>query len=150
MKKNTTDRRKEARALIQPGSILLLENDFATTEKFVIVASADPVLLCFVINSKINPFIREQPSRAQCQVCLRRADHAHFLIRDSYADCSEVLNKIPMLRAISQLVADGSRLKGRVTDGERQAVIAAIKLTRLLSRAQKRHLLTAWGEKLEN
>jgi hypothetical protein len=142
--KSTMDRRRDARAWIQPGRIMLLANDFAPTDKFLIVAAAEPALQCFVINSVISEFYHERPSLERCQVVLRRANHTAFLKRDSYADCVKFLDDIPLVRAISQLVADASRMKGKVTAEERQAVIAAIKLSPVMSKAQKDHILTEW------
>jgi hypothetical protein len=141
--KTTAQRRREAEDWIKPGRIMLLDCEFAGKPKFLIVASDDP-LLCFVINSEISAYINERPSLSQCQVSIRQGDHPQYLTHDSYADCSKVINTITKLRAVSQLVADGRRMKGHVTGAEREAIIAAFQLSRVLSPAQKKHLLAKW------
>ena len=145
MSKSAQDRRKEVRAWIRAGQIILVQNDFAPTDKFVIVASADPDLLCFVINSEINAFIQKQPRLLECQVLLKESEHKHFLKKDSHADCSKAINAVPMIKAVSQLVADGSRMKGHVTDAERQAIIQAVNNAHTISPALKQRILKEWG-----
>jgi hypothetical protein len=124
---------------------MLLGNDFAPTDKFLIVASGDPDLLCFAINSRINAYIRELPSLLQCQVLLKRQDHAHFLKVDSHADCSKVISAVRLIKAVSQLVADPSRMKGRVTASEGEAIIQAVKNARTMPEAQRQRIFREWG-----
>jgi len=142
--RNTQDRRKEVRGWLRAGRIVLLENDFAPTDKFLIVVSGGPDLLCFAINSQISAFFLERPSLLRCQVLLEQRDHTHFLKADSYADCSKVLNAIAMIKAVSQLVADPSRMKGQITWRERIAIVQAVKNARTISPALKLRILREW------
>jgi len=143
--KSTQDRRREVRAWMRAGQIMLVQNDFAPTDKFLIVACTEPDLQCFVINSEIHAYIQERPSLLQAQVLLKESDHQHFLKTDSHADCSKVINAVAMIKAVSQLVADASRMKGHVTHEERKKIIQAVTNACTISPALKQRILKEWG-----
>jgi len=60
-------------------------------DKYVVVACFDPNPCGFFINSRVNPFIQNQPALAACEAPLSATDHP-FLSHNSWLDCRDILS----------------------------------------------------------
>src|SRR3990172_1808927 len=140
-----SDRRKSALRRLVPGAVVYLEVVLPgdRKNKFLVVAHVDAECCTFVVNSRVHPFIEARPDLSVCQVKVDAARH-DFLRRDSWIACHEVL-KLRTDAVISELVADMSRLKGRIHRDVLDEIAAAVKRAPTLSATEQ----TALAEALE-
>lgn len=127
---------------LTPGRVIRIPVVFpqVTKPKFlVLVGEKDPDLLTFIVNSEINPFIANKPALAQCQVSIDQASHP-FLSHDSHLACHDVLvlSKADVLKA---LTADISAIKGEISQGVRDQVVAAVKFAKTLDPTTKQLII---------
>ena len=140
-----SDRRRSALRRLVPGAVICLEVVLPgdRKNKFLVVASVDAECCTFVVNSRVHRFIEARPDLSVCQVKVDAARH-DFLRRDSWIACHEVL-KLRTDAVISELVADMSRLKGRIHRDVLDEIAAAVKRAPTLSATEQ----TALAEALE-
>ncbi|MEM9544191.1 MAG: hypothetical protein AAGA60_32510, partial [Cyanobacteria bacterium P01_E01_bin.42] len=60
-------------------------------DKFIIIAYLDPFPHGFLINSKINKFIKNQPNLLPCEAQILASQNT-FLRYDSFVDCREIFS----------------------------------------------------------
>jgi len=94
-----------------------------------------------VVNSRVHPFIEARPELAVCQVRLDAPRH-EFLRRDSWIDCHQVLT-LRTEAVVSELVADMSRLRGRIHQDVLIEIVAAVKRAPTLSATEQTRLAKA-------
>lgn len=137
------DRRKSSLRQLVPSAVIYLEVTFSEgrKSKYLVVASVDTEYCTFVVNSRIHPFIEARPELSVCQVRLDAVRH-EFLRRDSWIDCHQVLRHRTEA-VVSELVADISRLKGRVHQDVLNEIIAAVKRAPTLSASEQTLLAKA-------
>lgn len=95
----------------------------------------------FVINSKINDFIRKHAHLAQYQVEIGHEEHP-FLCHHSLIDCTEA-RKIALRDVHDQLERETSRLKDDISPKIREQIIAAVKFAKTIPKKQKAEMLSA-------
>ncbi len=136
-----TDRRKSALRRLIPGAVVYLEVVLPgdRKNKFLLVASVDAECCTFVVNSRVHPFIEARSDLSVCQVKVDAARH-DFLRRDSWIACHEVL-KLRTDAVIADLVADMSKLKGRIHRDVLNEIAAAVKRAPTLSVAEQTRLV---------
>lgn len=137
------ERRKYIQARLTPGRVVLLHCGFTTPpkDKFLVLAALEPEPLFFVINSKINDFIRKRAHLAQCQVEIGHEEHP-FLRHHSFIDCTEV-RKIALCDVHEQLERGLGRLKDDISPKVREQIIAAVKFAKTIPAKQKAEILSA-------
>lgn len=135
-------RREYAVRHLTPGRVLYLTCDFTKPpkEKFIVVATPDEPPLLLVVNSSVRPFVSSRPYLAVCQVTLEASDHA-FLARDSFLDCSEVIDSMSNEDLLGQLSSDPARVKGEVSASARTRIVEAVRQARTISPLHKGRIL---------
>jgi len=84
-------------------------------EKRLVIASINPELLIFIINSEIPRFYEKKPYLKNQQIPLTKQKE-NFLDHDSWLDCSEVFREFNIQKVKEILLADTSRVLGRLSD----------------------------------
>jgi hypothetical protein len=107
-----------------PGCFIYLFCEFTTPpkDKYFLVASTNPLVLLFIVNSNINPFIANRPKLLESQVLLKNQDYG-FLKHDSYLACHEVINYFTLDNIKEELNKDLSRIKGRLNVATRDEIV---------------------------
>jgi hypothetical protein len=143
------ERLASVRRQLTPWRVIRLFCHFTSPpkEKLLVVARVAAEVHVFVVNSAIPRFIRARPDMLQCQVELRKARHG-FLRSDSFLDCTRVYS-IPAQEIERHLIADMRRVRGEVGQGDRSAVIEAIRESRFLARGMKAGLLSSLESAVE-
>lgn len=134
-----SDRRRSILRRLLPGFVVYLDVVLPgdRKNKFLVVASVDAQCCTFVVNSRVHPFVEARQELSVCQVKVDAARH-DFLRRDSWIACHEILT-LRTDTVIADLVADTSRLKGRIHRDILDEVVAAVKRAPTLSpKVQKR------------
>lgn len=137
------ERRKYIQSGLTPGRVVLLHCGFTTPpkDKFLVLVALEPEPLFFVINSKINEFIRKRNHLAQCQVEIGHEEHP-FLQHHSFIDCTEA-RKIALSDVHEQLERETGRLKDNISWNTREQIIAAVKFAKTIPAKQKAEILSA-------
>lgn len=132
---SSADKLKYVRQSLIPGRILHLHCTFTTPpkNKFLVLASVEPTSLMFVINSQISHWLETRPDLRDRQVTIRQTDHL-YLHRDSFLNCTEVIQQISREEIEAQLIRDISNIKDMVTSLEREAIRYAVADCRTLSK----------------
>jgi len=136
-------RRESARRQLLPGTVIYMDVVFqeGRKPKYLVIAHVDHECCTFVVNSRVHPFIETHSSLAVCQVKIDAARHP-FLRRDSHIACHQVL-RLPTANVITELVADMSRIKGRLHEEVSAEVVAAVKRAPTLSLAEQTRIVNA-------
>ena len=121
-----------------PGCFVLLYCDFTDPpkDKFFLVASINPLVLLFIVNSNIRPFIANRPKLLESQVLLKPQDYG-FLDHDSYLACHEVINYFSLDDIIEELNKDLSRIKGSLTVATRDEIVKILNKNMSLTLEQR-------------
>jgi len=133
---------------ITPGKILLLFCNFTTPpkDKFIVVLSTSPLILSFVINSKIHPFIMARPELLNLQVEISTIDYP-FLTHNSYIACHQLVNNLSTDEIKGQLKKDISRIKGELTGNTRLEIINSVRSSTHFSNTNKQMIIYNLGYK---
>ncbi len=126
--------RQQVLRRIRPGTVIKLRevmDDGQVHEKRFVVARVDANTVCCVINSQIGPFIQNRPALLQCQVSMRVADHP-FMSHDSHVDCSRI-HQFSTAHVVRELMNEIDWILGSITSELRDAVVAALKFSSVLS-----------------
>lgn len=140
------ERRRIIQSRLTPGRVLLLHCSFTKPpkDKFLVLASVEPKLLFFVVNSSINEYVRKHEALLRCKVEIGTADHP-FLHHASFVDCTTAY-RIALNDVYEQLEADIDRLKDPVSTVMRDQIIAAVKFSKTLTAGQKADILSAFDQ----
>lgn len=116
-----------------PGQIIYLHCDFTTPQKnkYLLVASVEPLILMFVVNSKIPNYVMGKPDLLECQILLK-ADNYIFLDHDSYLACHQNINSFSREQVLAQITNDMSRIKGMVIAQDRDKIVTVLNKSRVL------------------
>lgn len=128
-----------------PGQVFYLYCDFTTPtpkEKYLLLASVDPVPLFFVINSNINPFIESREYLRVCQVLLGSSDY-DFLDHDSYVDTTTAIDCFHLSDIKKQILGDVNRVKGAINHASKEAVVEAVNKSMTLEKRYKKWILAS-------
>ncbi len=85
-------------------------------EKRLVIASINPELLLFVINTDIPRFKEKTPHLKRQQISLKVKDNQEFLDHDSWLDCSEAFREFNIGEVKEILLNDTSRILGKLSD----------------------------------
>jgi len=130
-----------------PGMIVRLFCPFTSPpkHKFLLLLSMNPNPVFFIINTQPNRFlIRNFPDQ---QILIKQNEYAAFLSRDSFIDCSTPRGDFTAEDIRRKVLADVGRIKGKLTEPDRAAVVDAIKRNRAIEARLKRRLLHDLGAK---
>jgi hypothetical protein len=129
-----------ARSLV-PGMIVRLFCPFTTPpkHKFLLLLSMNPEPVFFIINSKLNPFLVRHFQDQQ--IPIKQQDYSAFLSNDSFIDCSRPRSDFKADDIRGKLMADVGRIKGKLNETDRVAVLDAIRRNRTIEARLKRSLI---------
>lgn len=102
-------------------------------------------MLVFLINSRIPPFIQNNPALRACQVPILQAFYP-FLEHDSYLNCTKVFDEIDIDQALDHLVNDQDSYKGDLLKGEILEILQAINLAPTITDCDKELIMASLGE----
>ena len=120
------------------GTIILLHCPFTTPpkNKFIILLSANPDPILFMINSDENPFIENNPALHTQQIKIRQSDYG-FLDHDSFVNCSEAITLLSVSEIMKQVNDDPTRIKGKLIDSTKTSIRNVVKRSTTLSGVHK-------------
>lgn len=129
------------KARIKAGCIFHIFCDFITPphNKFVIVVHIDydeDLLLVFLVNSRIHPFIENNPTLKACQVSLKQITYP-FLDHDSHADCSKVFDDIGIEEVVTHILNNRGDIKGDLSEDTVQEIIQAVAIATTITEDDK-------------
>lgn len=131
-----------------PGRVLYLFCNFTQPpkEKYLLIASTNPLILMFVINSEINQFKTRKPHLLNAQLPISVIDHK-FLDHDSFIDCSQVVsqNDFSLKEIHSQVLKDMSRIKGTISQLLAQQIISVVNNSRTLVKDEINAITTSFN-----
>ena len=124
---------------LSAGSVIRVKCDFTTPPKtkLPLVLRAAPEVLVYVINSRINKFIRNQPKLLKCQVKIHVADYP-FLRHDSVINCAELRTESNIGDLRDKMTGNiTSAFLGKIKRGTVDEVIAATKFSPRIGKESK-------------
>jgi hypothetical protein len=130
---------------LKPGQVLYLFCDFTNPpkDKYVVLVCAEERPLFFLINSRINDFVRKRPALFRCQVALSVADYG-FLDHDSFADCSKVLDSFGKQDLEQQLLSTSvARIKGELNGKTKEQIARVVQKAKTISPKHKALIVRA-------
>ena len=138
------DRLAFVRQSLVPGTILHLSCSFTNPpkDKFVILVVVNPEPVVFMVNSEISRWLQDRPALRDCQVTLHQHDHA-FLNYNSYIDCTNAVRQFTTQDLERQLVQDLGKIKGKITQQEREAVLYSVQNCRTIESNLKGLIIVA-------
>ncbi len=119
-----------------PGRVFYIHVDFTDPpkDKLLVLVSNSEEPLFFIINSKINRFIKEREHLLNCQVGIGERDY-DYLKQNSFINCTEI--KIITFDEIYKQIKDSSnigyRLKGVLKKNDIAKICKAVKESSTLS-----------------
>ncbi len=132
---------------ILPWQVLRLFCKFTTPpkNKHMLIVGVEPRPLLLMVNSQIHPYIKSRAYLKSCQVLLPASEHL-FLAHDSYVDCRNVCTTFSLDEIVTQIHADGRRIRGFISEQAQEQVIAAIKFCPVLEKQYKNMILAEVAE----
>lgn len=101
--------------------------------KYVAITYAEnPQYIAFLVNSRINNFVRVRPHLMPCEVLLPVTDH-NFLSYDSYVDCRD---------AFYFNTSELNDFRGYLSNNAQQAVLNAVRTCPVINRRAKNLILS--------
>lgn len=142
-------KKEEIKASIKPGYILHVFCDFLENPdfKFVVVLHVDRengILLIFVVNSKIPPFIENDAHLKMGQVPLEKAVYT-FFDHDSFLNCTEVRDGLDIDFTVDHLLETPKDHKGELQDTEKKKIISFVKIAQTISDDEKALIIESLG-----
>ena len=134
------------------GSVIRVQCDFTKPPrmKLLVVVAATPEVLVFVINSRINKFIKKRPKLLRCQVRLSADDYG-FLRHDSVINCAEVVTESNVGNLRDKMIADiAATHLGRLSKSALHEVLAATRLSPKISKVRKERVVSALNAALDS
>lgn len=123
---------------LKPGTVIRLYCVLTprSKEKWAVMLAMNPLLLAFV-NSTVNSYIEERPYLRACQVELSPNDNK-FLKRESFLDCSHVIDDLRFGDVMSQLTEETGRILGHFDQATVKRIVSAVGNARTVSPKHKR------------
>jgi len=121
-----------------PGRFIYLFCPFTTPpkNKNFLVASINPLVLLFIVNTNVNLFIMKNPKLLEAQVLLKQSDYS-FLDHDSYLDCHQIIDRFTLEEIKGILFDDFSRIKGFINQATRDTIVKILNKNMTLTLAQR-------------
>ena len=138
------DRRDYALSALAPGHVLYLHVEFTRPpkDKYLVILCRGSRPLLFLINSRIPALSQTTAELRACQVRLTPTQN-DFLDHESYLDCSDLIDGMRESDIVAQLIADPSRVCGKLTDETKRQLISIVRRARTLSKFHKDKILAA-------
>jgi hypothetical protein len=135
---------------LKPGCLIHLFCDFTSPpkNKFVVLVHVDyeeDLLLCFIVNSEISSFIRNNPVLSRSQVDLKQTDYK-FFIQDSHLDCSSVIDDFKIDAVIDHLIQMPNDYKCVLTENDIFEIIQVVNSSETISDYDKNLIINSLGE----
>lgn len=127
------------------GQVFRLNCTFCNPQKlkYFVIASRDPRLLFFLINSEPTAFQQARPRLMASILELESGSNA-FLLHDSFLDCTETVGGYTAQEVEDLFNADQSVLVGRIDLKTRRAVRAVVESSALIAKREKPGILAIW------
>lgn len=147
-----TDRQKKdlLTRMLTPGQVFVFFCNFTEPhkEKYLVIAGKrDDLFYVFVINSKINDFIRTRPALLEAQAPLSSGTYT-FLPHDSYIDCSKVYI-LSEDEIHEQLIERFQRVLGNLSQDTLENIINVVGRSKTLSPVEKKIIISNLRRTLE-
>lgn len=130
----TQGKREQAQAELTPGRIIYAKVPLIDHDKYLVILTKDPLRAMF-INSEIHA-LKDTAEKKDLQIKTDGTMHP-FLKQTSYIDCTSVVTALSKENAVTQIVDNQTRVKGKIRESERAAILAAVGRARELSKVQK-------------
>jgi hypothetical protein len=127
-----------------PGRFIYLFCPFTTPpkNKYFLVVSINPLVLLFIVNTSVNPFILNNPKLLEAQLLLKQSDYS-FLDHDSYLACHEIINQFTLEEIKKILFNDLSRIKGFISQANRDEIVKILNKNMTLTLKQRVHIINS-------
>ncbi len=138
-------KKAKIRDQLVPGQVVYLHCDFTKPNpknKYLLIASIQPQVLLYIINSSIHDYISSRPHLLAVQVAIDLKNH-NFLEHDSYINCVDTIRCFNYEELESILLTDMDRLKGPISTDVRAQVLAATKASTTLSSREQDWILAS-------
>jgi len=131
---------------LKPGQVIYLNCSFTnpSKEKYLVLTCIEPKLLCFLINSRIHPFIEKNPHLKQSQILISQVSHS-FLDHDSFIDCKEV-HELSLDDVKNQVRLDMGRIKEEISAEVKNTIIKTISASSTITPRLKKWILDSLKE----
>lgn len=120
-----------------PGQILHLFCNFTDPpkNKFALVVSTNPLILAFLVNSKVNNYVQLRGELLALQIQIKKCDYP-FLDHDSYIACHNIIEDFSREEIVTQLKANIHNIIGMIKPTTKQQIITAIKASTIYDQEQ--------------
>ena len=127
-----------------PGRFIYLFCPFTTPpkNKYFLVVSINPLVLLFIVNTTVNPFILNNPKLLEAQLLLKQSDYS-FLDHDSYLACHEIIDKFGLREIEEILFKDLSRIKGFLYRTTRDEIVKILNKNMTLTLKQRVNIINS-------
>jgi hypothetical protein len=127
-----------------PGRFIYLFCPFTTPpkNKYFLVASINPLVLLFIVNTSVNPFIQNNPKLLEAQLLLKQSDYS-FLNHDSYLDCHQIIDRFTLEEIKGILFDDLSRIKGFLGLVTRDEIVKILNKNMTLTLEQRVNIINS-------
>jgi hypothetical protein len=95
--------------------------------KFCVFCCVDDPPLYFLINSEINPYIKDRNHLLEQQVLIPKAELDGRIYKDSYLDCSQAFENFTHTEVCALIEANRGCYMGRLSDGVLAQVVEVVK-----------------------
>ncbi len=129
-------KRQYIHSRLVPGAVIYRFCDFTKPPKpkYLLVVQVQEKIAVLVINSTINRFTQSHKYLLDSQVSVDQTSHT-FLDHDSFINCSEA-EYLDTTDLIEEIMADMDKIKGKITNQLKAAVIVTIQDSFTLSPAE--------------
>jgi hypothetical protein len=113
---------------LTPGGILHRHCEFTNPPKpkfLVLVGVDEGFCLLLVINTRPPRKVQNTPSLLQCQVLLSASEYT-FLDHDSFLDCAEVIDSVPVTSVAAELALGRAQVRQGLSAASRAQVVEAV------------------------
>ena len=127
---------------LKPGCFIYLFCDFTEPpkNKYFLVASINPLVLLFVVNSNVNTFIQNRPKLFEAQILLKQTDYS-FLDHDSFLACHEIISRFTLKEIKEIIFKDLSRIKGFLSQANRDEIVKILNKNMTLTLEQRVNII---------
>jgi hypothetical protein len=105
------------------------------------VASINPLVLLFVVNSNVNTFIQKRPKLFEAQLLLKQTDYS-FLDHDSFLACHEIISLFTLKEIKEIIFKDLSRIKGFLSQSNRDEIVKILNKNMTLTLEQRVNIIS--------
>ena len=103
----------------------------------------EELFLCFLVNSEIANFIKKNPDLYCCQLPLQQSEYLFFPKDQSYLNCAEIIDKLPVNNVIDHLIKVPNDHKGNLVEKDIQQIISIVQIAKTISSEDKNLIIAS-------